>query len=290
MPTDPAQLTLVIFEFTLLFAGAGLFLWLLLNREQRQRWLGTHTLPQLNLSPLEFTLGAVTILLSSFAGSALAQVLLGHTLAKAPDHESLQLFVYNLANYAGAFLGWKVLFPYVIRAWQTGPVMRQSRPTRQILSWPQAAGYAVGTLIVALPLLTLVSLGWMELIRAWGIPDEPQPLIALINETKSVALLAGILLVACVLAPIYEELLFRAGLYRYVRQKLGRTPSLLISGLCFGALHNNWAGFLPLAVLGMLLALVYETTGSIRVVIIAHGLFNLNTICIVLSGIKDLNL
>ncbi|HEY8993584.1 MAG TPA: type II CAAX endopeptidase family protein [Lacunisphaera sp.] len=290
MPTDPAQLTLVVFEFTLLFAGAGLFLWLLFNREQRQRWLGTHSLPQLGLSAFEFTLGAVTILLCSFAGSALAQIALGHYLAKMADAESLQMFVYNLANYAGAVLGWKILFPYLIRTWQTGPVIRQSRPTRQILSWPQACGYAVGTLIVALPLLTLISLGWMELLRAWGIPDEPQALIALISDTKSAALLVGILLMACVLAPIYEELLFRAGLYRYVRQKLGRTPALLISGVCFGALHNNWAGFLPLAALGMLLALVYETTGSIRVVIIAHGLFNLNTICIVLSGIKELNL
>ena len=99
--------------------------------------------------------------------------------------------------------------------------------------------------------------------------------------------IAGMLLVACVLAPLSEELIFRAGLYRFVRQKLGRTPALLISSVCFGALHANWAGSLPLAVLGMLLAIVYEATGSIRVVVIAHGLFNLNTILIVLSGLPQ---
>ena len=98
---------------------------------------------------------------------------------------------------------------------------------------------------------------------------------------------AGMLLVACVFAPIYEELLFRAGLYRFIRLKLGRMPALLVSGLCFGAMHANWAGLLPLAVLGMLLALVYEATGSIRVAIIAHGLFNLNTIILLLSGLTQ---
>ena len=49
------------------------------------------------------------------------------------------------------------------------------------------------------------------------------------------------------------------------------------------------AGILPLAMLGMLLALVYEATGSIRVAIIAHGLFNLNTIILLLSGLTQSN-
>jgi membrane protease YdiL (CAAX protease family) len=96
------------------------------------------------------------------------------------------------------------------------------------------------------------------------------------------------LLVACVLAPIYEEQLFRAGLYRFCRQRLGRGAALIISGVCFGALHGNWAGFLPLAGLGMGLALAYEATGSIRVPIIAHGLFNLNTVLVLLSGLPEL--
>ena len=39
----------------------------------------------------------------------------------------------------------------------------------------------------------------------------------------------------------------------------------------------------------MLLALVYEATGSIRVAIIAHGLFNLNTIILLLSGLTQTN-
>jgi membrane protease YdiL (CAAX protease family) len=287
MPTDPLQLTLAVLEYTLVFAGAGLVLWLLGNRAQRTRWFGAHPLPHIPLTLSEFALGAVLIFITGFATGALTQMVLGKILAKAPDHQGLQLLILNLANYGGAYLGWRVLFPSVFRTWQIGPDLPKPRTTRQTLSWSEATGYGVGTVLVALPVLILISLGWTALLRACGLPDEPQDLIALFTQTKSALVVAGMLLVACVLAPIYEELMFRAGLYRFVRQKLGRTPALLISGVCFGALHANWAGFLPLAVLGMLLALVYEATGSIRVAIIAHGLFNLNTIIILLSGLSE---
>jgi membrane protease YdiL (CAAX protease family) len=97
---------------------------------------------------------------------------------------------------------------------------------------------------------------------------------------------AALLGVACVLAPIYEEVLFRAGLYRFCRQRLGRPLALLASGLLFGALHLNLASFAPLSLFGMVLAVAYESTGSIRVAIVAHALFNLNSVLIVLSGLS----
>ena len=80
-------------------------------------------------------------------------------------------------------------------------------------------------------------------------------------------------------------MLFRAGLYRFSRQKLGRPAALLLSGLLFGAVHASLASFLPLSVFGMGLALAYESTGDIRVPVIAHGLFNLNTVVLLLSGL-----
>jgi len=139
---------------------------------------------------------------------------------------------------------------------------------------------------VALPLLALLSFGWTFLLRKMGLPDEPQDLIAIFSNTRSPWVIAGMFLVACVLAPLNEELVFRAGLYRFCRQKLGRNWALLLSGCLFGALHGNLAGFLPLALLGAGLAIAYEATGDIRVTIVAHGLFNLNTILVVLSGLQ----
>ncbi|MES1194264.1 MAG: hypothetical protein ABUL65_00125, partial [Opitutus sp.] len=120
MPTDPLQLTLAVLEYALVFGGAGLTLWLLFNARQRQRWLGPRALPPLALAPAEFALGAGLIFLSGFGCSAVTQVLLGRFLAKAPDHTGLELFAYGVANYGGALVGWRLLFPYVLRLWQIG--------------------------------------------------------------------------------------------------------------------------------------------------------------------------
>ncbi len=289
MPTEPAQLFLAVLELTLLFTGVGLLLWLLFNQRQRQRWLGTHSLPQLAVAPAEFVLGVAVIFLTGFGCNAVVQILAGKKLAAMADHEGLQLIVFNVANYAGALVGWRLLLPYLLRSWQVGPNLPTGRATRQTIPWAEATGYAFATLLVALPVLTLISLGWTQLLRAIGLPDAPQDLIGLFKEIKSPLVVAGMLLIACVGAPIYEELIFRAGIYRYLRQKFGRTPALLVSGFCFASLHGNWAGLLPLAVLGMLLAIVYEVTGSIRVPIMAHGLFNLNTIVIILSGLQQVS-
>lgn len=290
MPTDPVQLSLAILEITLLLAGAGLVLWLLVNPVLRQRWLQTAALPHWSVTLPEFLFFILLVLAGGFIGQTVVHSTLGDLIARSPDKVGLEVFAYGAAMHGGLLLGW-LLFPLLRRRLYSDYGTVPPVPSRQAPgeTWTVTLRHAFGTLLVALPVLTLLSLGWTELLRACGLPDEPQDLIARFAESKSVFVIGGMLLVACVMAPLSEELLFRAGLYRFIRQKIGRTPALLISSLCFGALHGNWAGFLPLAVLGMLLALVYEATGSIRVVIVAHGLFNLNTILIVLSGLPEVS-
>ena len=286
MPTEPAQLVLALFELCLLLAGTGLVLWLAFNSPARTRWLGTNALPATPIIASDFVLAAALIFLTGFALQAAAQFWLGPIIAHSTDSQGLALFAYSVANYAGAFVAWRVIFPSLRRTWVFEPETPHPAVAPS-LPWSKTLRYAAGTLLAALPLLIVVSLGWTSLLEALDLPHLPQDVIAIFTSTRSAFVIAGMLLVACVLAPIYEELLFRAGLYRFCRQRLGRGWALIISGVCFGALHGNWAGFLPLAMLGMGLALAYEATGSIRVAIIAHGLFNLNTVLILLSGLPQ---
>lgn len=287
MPTEPAQIALAFFELCLFLSGVGLALWLLASAEAQRRWFGTNALPGPPISTADFILLAGLVFLTGFAFQAAAQLLLGAIIGETTDHKGLALFVYSVANYTGALLAWKFMFPSLRRSWQVEPEQQQQpRPTP--LPWSRALRYGAATLMVVLPILSVVSLTWNFVIQAFDVPVVPQDVVTLFTNTRSPFVIAGMLLVACVLAPIYEELLFRAGLYRFCRQRLGRGWALLISGACFGALHGNAAGFLPLAVLGVALALVYEATGSIRVAIIAHGLFNLNTVLILLSGLPEL--
>jgi membrane protease YdiL (CAAX protease family) len=110
-------------------------------------------------------------------------------------------------------------------------------------------------------------------------------LIAMFADAKSPGLLAFMILLAVVIAPITEELLFRAGIFRYVRTRLPRWAALLIPSVLFGALHANLASFAPLVALGVVFSLAYARTGRIATTIVAHGLFNLNTIVLIFSGV-----
>jgi membrane protease YdiL (CAAX protease family) len=285
MPTEPAQQILVVFELCLFLGGLGLFVWLMVNDTARRRWLSTNALPAPPIATTDFVLIAVGVFLFGITFQAITQLWFGGRIERSVDQKGLALIIYNVAIYAGALVAWKLIFPSLRRSWLVGPEAAPHLNQPTALTASQVLRYGAGALIVILPLLSLINIGWVYLLKVLEVPMPPQEAIAIFTNTRSPLVIAGMLLVACVLAPIYEELLFRAGLYRFCRQRLGRIVAMLISGLSFSALHGHVAGFVPLALLGMGLALAYEATGSIRVAIVAHGLFNLNTVLILLSGL-----
>jgi membrane protease YdiL (CAAX protease family) len=99
------------------------------------------------------------------------------------------------------------------------------------------------------------------------------------------------LLVATLLVPAAEEVLFRGGLFRYLRTRMPRWVAIASTSVLFGALHVQWsdhmgglASLLPLIVLAATFCIAYERTGSIVTPIVAHALFNLNMIVLVIAG------
>jgi membrane protease YdiL (CAAX protease family) len=280
MPSESVQQILAVFEIGLLLAGAFLVLRLAFAPAQRARWLGVNRLPAWPLAPAEFAALVLLVFACGFLLQAGMRILLGNALSTAADRAGLEVFFYGTAAHVGGLLGW-MLFPALRRHWEmdTGTAPPAPAASAPGLPWSKVLLYGAATVLMAFPVLLLLNLGWMALLHKLGLPDEPQDLIAIFSNTKSPPVIAGLLLVACVVAPLNEELLFRAGLYRFCRQRISRGWALAICGVLFGAVHANLAGFLPLALLGAGLALAYEATGDIRVTIVAHGLFNLiNTI------------
>jgi len=151
-------------------------------------------------------------------------------------------------------------------------------PTSVLLS-------GAATFLMAMPLVFAVGLTWQFLLQLCGLPAEPQDLIARFAHEKSQAFLAVMIVVASVIVPIAEELVFRAGLFRYARTRLPRWAALLGPACLFGALHANLASFAQLVALGVIFSLAYERTGRIGTSIVAHGLFNLHTIVLILLGV-----
>jgi uncharacterized protein len=143
----------------------------------------------------------------------------------------------------------------------------------------------VATMLCALPVLVAVSWPWKHLLQRLGWPTDQQELVDMLIQADSMGFVVVMLVLAVVVAPITEELLFRGGLFRFLRTRTPRPVALLLPAALFAALHANLAAFLPLLLLGVILALAYERTGSLTVPIVAHALFNLNTIALVLAGV-----
>jgi membrane protease YdiL (CAAX protease family) len=286
MPNELVQQILAVFEISLLLAGAFLVFRLLWSPQQRNRWFGANQLPHWTVTAGEFGIFVFLVFGSGVFFQLMATSCLKGFIAGTADHEAIEVCLNGGATGLGGLAGWRY-FRSMQRGWHANhgaePPPAGAGPARPVSLALLHGGCA---LLAALPVVTLVNIGWIFLLRQLGLPDEPQTLLAIFENARSPFVVAGLLVVACGLAPLYEELLFRGGLYRFCRQKLGRGPALLLSGCLFGAMHTNLASFLPLSVFGMCLALAYECTGDIRVAIIAHSLFNLNTVLILLSGLS----
>jgi len=152
---------------------------------------------------------------------------------------------------------------------------------------PRSGFMAAGalTFLVALAPVLAVGYGWGKLLLFWGIEPEAQVMVTLLRSTQDGPLIAALLLLAVIMAPITEELVFRAGIFRFLHARTGRVSAIVLSALFFGVIHVNLASFPQLVVLGVFLALAYERTGNIAVPMLAHALFNLNTILLILAGI-----
>ncbi len=84
------------------------------------------------------------------------------------------------------------------------------------------------------------------------------------------------ILLIVIAAPISEEICFRGMLFGGLRTRLPRLAAALISAIVFGGLHalTGVSAVPPLIVFGLVLALLYEKTGSIVPGIVLHMLNN----------------
>jgi membrane protease YdiL (CAAX protease family) len=94
------------------------------------------------------------------------------------------------------------------------------------------------------------------------------------------AIVLGLLHIALVPA-ICEEVMFRGYIMRAFENSWGIWPAILISGLVFGLFHIQLTNLIPLATLGVLLALVTWLSGSLLPAIAAHFVNNGSAVILV---------
>lgn len=92
-------------------------------------------------------------------------------------------------------------------------------------------------------------------------------------------------ILAIVVAPITEELVFRGGIYMVLKKYVGIIPSLLFTSIFFALIHKSIFVFFPLLILSMILIWAYEKTKTIWTPIAIHFVFNAATVIVTLLGI-----
>jgi hypothetical protein len=124
---------------------------------------------------------------------------------------------------------------------------------------------------MVLPLVALV--GWM-LQRLVGDPGGSNPLLELVLNSANPLALLCFAITALVLAPLFEETLFRGVLLPVLAQRWGGLWAVLISALVFSVAHLSVGELPPLFVLGLGLGWLRLQSGRLGASVLMHSLWN----------------
>ena len=127
----------------------------------------------------------------------------------------------------------------------------------------------------------LVACGWQTWVQD-SLGAKPQEAVTLVRETSDVGLLVAMAVTAIIFAPITEELIFRGYLYPVVKRFTDRWFASIFSGVLFGVIHFNVMALPMLALMGVILAVIYERSGSLWVPIGCHAAFNATSVGLML--------
>ena len=188
-----------------------------------------------------------------------------------PEEGGAALLAIVVASQAVGLLG--VLLLLRRRSVPLGPLVGPLRPTGRLLGI--GAGLGVTTIVVS---LTVVSI----LVGLSGNDAAPEQLLTGDVMGSPLQILLAVL-IAVVLAPLAEELVFRGLLHRNLRRRMRIVPATLISSVLFAIVHVEVVFSQPIALVGLTLAgavmaIAYERTGSLVVPVVIHAVYNATTL------------
>lgn len=122
---------------------------------------------------------------------------------------------------------------------------------------------------------------WLEPI--FGEMKE-QDVVDSMKNTSGLGLKIGLIVSACIAAPVVEELVFRGYIYGVLKKFSNPFFAMLVAGALFAVVHMNLPALLPLWIFAIMLTLSYELSGSLWVPIGIHAGFNTFTVVAMLNG------
>lgn len=134
-------------------------------------------------------------------------------------------------------------------------------------------GSAIGWTLAAYFIYVMLGAVWGTIVDVDAQDSLPDSL----GVDESTAALVAVCVLVTVIAPIAEEILFRGFIYGALRNWRGPWPAALATGVVFGAIHAGGTEpvfLVPLAILGFMLCVLRERTGSLLPCIALHALNN----------------
>ena len=137
---------------------------------------------------------------------------------------------------------------------------------------PRTIGWGIGHLALAVP--TVLAVSWLASPLTRRFPPAQQEMIEFLGSLQGAIPLLATTLTVVLLAPFFEELLFRGTLLPFLARRWGWAPAILAWGLLFGALHLQPAGLPTLGTLGVVLGAAFRKGGGLGSAILVHALWN----------------
>ena len=141
--------------------------------------------------------------------------------------------------------------------------------------------YGIVGYIAVLPLLFSILILTSVVTNMIKYVPKEQVVVELFMRQNNPVFLAYTSLFAAIAGPIVEELFFRGFMYSAVKKYVGISWAALITASLFAALHAHAVGFLPIMVLGILLAYLYEKTGTLVSSVTVHIMHNFSMVLLV---------
>jgi membrane protease YdiL (CAAX protease family) len=141
-------------------------------------------------------------------------------------------------------------------------------PAGQGLRWGVIFGFA------AIPPVLLVNLATERILSLFHFSASEQDIVVLFRTSDSNFLITTLILFAILLAPIFEEFLFRGFAYPAIKQRFGALPAIMTVSAIFALSHFHLPSLPALFLLAIGLSLAYELTGSLLTPITMHAIFN----------------
>lgn len=153
-----------------------------------------------------------------------------------------------------------------------------------------ASGVGLGLVayIGALPALFLTLIATAAIAQAVSYEPEPQKVVQIYLKESTERHLPFFTIFVGFVGPMIEEVFFRGFAYPAFRRRMGVGAALVASAAIFSLVHLNLVAFVPIVLLGVFLAYLYERTGSLIPSMTAHAVHNTIMVFFTL-GFKNLS-